>query len=355
MPNLPKYDGTTDPQEHVTSYICDIKGNDMQPNKIESVLLKKFGETLSKGAITWYSLLPEHSIRSFKMLADAFIKIHSRTKKVLARKAIIFKIAQGDVELLYEFLIRFQKEQMLLPAVPVEWPTEAFTKGLNPRSSSSSLKLKENLLGFLATTWVDVHNRYESKIRVEDDQFRLPDESTARSQNHDRLRRNVDTISILEIKIPTSKSPTVDSVTNNIENLRLSEYNFNVDLVKLVATISKIDGAKRPRLMRSDPSQRDMNLFCNYHRTHGHWISDYRQLRDEVARLLKDSHLREFLSERAKDNCGKNRDLAKQEVQTEPRHVINMITDEPMQIKEISLVKKEKLPGINRQRALKFE
>ncbi|XP_059292205.1 uncharacterized protein LOC132045642 [Lycium ferocissimum] len=55
MPDIQKYDGTTDPQEHVTSYTCAIKGNDVEEDEIESVLLKKFGETLSKGALTWKS------------------------------------------------------------------------------------------------------------------------------------------------------------------------------------------------------------------------------------------------------------------------------------------------------------
>ena len=62
-----------------------------------------------------------NSIYSFEMLADAFIKAHVGAEKVSARKADIFKIAQGHDELLREFIIRFQKERMLLPVVPDEW------------------------------------------------------------------------------------------------------------------------------------------------------------------------------------------------------------------------------------------
>ncbi|XP_060189656.1 uncharacterized protein LOC132618652 [Lycium barbarum] len=150
MPDIQKYDGTTDPQEHVTSYTCVIKGNDVEEDEIESVLLKKFGKTLSKGALTWYDHLPEHSITSFEMLADAFIKAHAGAKKVQARKADIFCIAQRDDELLHEFVNRFQRERMELPPVPEEWAAQAFTKGLNPRSSTASFKLKENLLEYEA-------------------------------------------------------------------------------------------------------------------------------------------------------------------------------------------------------------
>jgi len=48
MPDIPKYNRTTDPNEHITSYTCRIKGNGLNDDEIELVLLKKFGETLLK-------------------------------------------------------------------------------------------------------------------------------------------------------------------------------------------------------------------------------------------------------------------------------------------------------------------
>ncbi|XP_070045618.1 uncharacterized protein [Nicotiana tomentosiformis] len=129
-----------------------MKVNDLATHEIESVLLKKFGETLTRGALTWYSLFPEHSVDSFEMLVDSFIKAHAGAKKVQAHKADIFRIVQGESELLREFVTRFQREIMLLTAVLDEWAAGAFTKGLNPRSSDASRKLKESLLKFQAIT-----------------------------------------------------------------------------------------------------------------------------------------------------------------------------------------------------------
>ncbi|XP_059295521.1 uncharacterized protein LOC132048852 [Lycium ferocissimum] len=191
----------------------------------------------------------EHSINSFEMFADAFIKAHTGAKNVSARKADIFKIALEDTKLLREFVIRLQNKRMLLPSVPDEWAAEAFTKA------------------------------------------------------------------------------------------------------RLLAAIGKIEGAKWPKPMQSDPSQRNLNLFCDYHGTQGHRTSDYHYLRDEVARLLKDGHLKEFLSDRAKENYGKNRDSSKQEVQVELHHVINMITDEPMDTRMSFSIKKDKLSEAYDQRA----
>ncbi|XP_070002396.1 uncharacterized protein [Nicotiana sylvestris] len=51
---------------------------------------------------------------------------------------------------------------------------------------------------------------------------------------------------------------------------------------------------------------------------------DCRQLREEVARLFNEGHLREFLSDQAKNHF-KNRDSNRQNEQEEPQHVIHMI------------------------------
>ncbi|XP_070053780.1 uncharacterized protein [Nicotiana tomentosiformis] len=64
--------------------------------------------------------------------------------------------------------------------------------------------------------------------------------------------------------------------------------------------------------------------MCKYHGTHGHRTEDCRQLRDEVACLFNEGHLREFLSDRAK-NYFKNRDSNRQNEQEESQHVIHMI------------------------------
>ncbi|XP_070049130.1 uncharacterized protein [Nicotiana tomentosiformis] len=183
MPDVPKYDGTSDPHEHITTYTMAVKENDLAPHEIVSVLLKKFGETLMRGDLTLYSLLPKHSIYSFEMLTDSFIKAHAGAKKVQARKADIFRIAQGESELLREFVTLFQKERMLLPAVPNEWAAEAFTKGLNLRSFDAYQKLKESLLEFQATTWANIHNWYEFKIRIEDDQIGFLTSAKGREKN----------------------------------------------------------------------------------------------------------------------------------------------------------------------------
>ncbi|XP_070036940.1 uncharacterized protein [Nicotiana tomentosiformis] len=305
MPEVPKYDGTSDPQEHITTYITAVKENGLAPQEIESVLLKKFGETLTGEALTWFSLLLEHSIDSFEMLAVSFIKAHAKARKVQAQKDDIFKIAQGESELLREFVTQFQKERMLLPAVPDKWAAEAFTKGLNPSSSDASRQLKERLLEFQAMTWADVHNRYESKIRIEDDHVGFPSSTKGREKNREKSKddygadkgslrgrclpyertegrnRGFRTADRFAIDRRTDRGPNNQSLQDKEASgsqdpfyPKLSEYNFNVSIVELVSAMRNIKEAQFMKPMRSDPSQRDPNLWCEYHGMNGHRTGD---------------------------------------------------------------------------------
>ncbi|XP_059310228.1 uncharacterized protein LOC132061418 [Lycium ferocissimum] len=387
MPDIQKYNGTTDPHEHVTSYTCAIKGNDMEEDEIESVLLKKFGETLSKGALTWYDHLPEHSITSFEMLADAFVKAHAGAIKVQARKADIFRITQRDDELLREFVTRFQRERMELPPVPEEWAAQAFTKGLNMLSSVASAKLKENLLEYEAITWADVHNRYESKIRVEDDQFELspiklkadrgfekprrgyeaksesskerfrpyshPERSNSRSEkpregpSHFSGRGSKLDARPLNSRGLSFRSDTGSSASNKGPP-RISEYNFNVSTSDLVSAISRISNVRWLKPLKTDPGQGDPSMVCEYHGTHGHKTEDCRHLREEVARLLKNGHLRDLLSERAR-NYYKGREVHQRVEPVEHQHIINMIVG-GIDIPRVPIMKRTKISIIGEKR-----
>ncbi|XP_070054195.1 uncharacterized protein LOC142180109 [Nicotiana tabacum] len=68
---------------------------------------------------------------------------------------------------------------------------------------------------------------------------------------------------------------------------------------------------KETRFMKpiwSDPGQRDPGIWCEFHGTHGCMTGDCQHLHEEVAALLNNGHLREFLSDWTKNNYARNRD-----------------------------------------------
>ncbi|XP_070013305.1 uncharacterized protein [Nicotiana sylvestris] len=105
---------------------------------------------------------------------------------------------------------------------------------------------------------------------------------------------------------------------------RLSEYNFSVDASSIVSSIGQIKDTRWPRPLQTDLAQRNINQTCKYHGTHGHRTEDYRQIREDVAHLFNEGHLREVLSDLAKNHF-KDRDANRKNEQEEPQHMIHMI------------------------------
>ncbi|XP_060183344.1 uncharacterized protein LOC132613344 [Lycium barbarum] len=302
--------------------------------------LRNLGETLSKGAMIWYHNLPDHSIDSFAMLADAFVKAHVGAIKVETRKSNLFNVKQRDDETLREFVARFQMERIDLPPVTHDWAIQAFTQGLNLRSSITSMELKQNLIEYSAIAWaalVSWHfgKRSDRSRRVVDRDSRssydryqpypLDRRGNGRNSESGKNDRRTDRRNDRgQNSRGLINRNAVDRAPGNRETPRLSEYNFCVDVATIAAAVIRNKETRHPRPIQSDPEKWDKSLICEYHHTHGHRTEDCRQLREEVSHLFNLGHLREFLSERAKTHF-KNLDSNKQDRPEEPQQVIHMI------------------------------
>ena len=72
---------------------------------------------------------------------------------------------------------------------------------------------------------------------------------------------------------------------------------------------------KWPPKMKAPDSFRNLELWCDFHRDHGHKTEDCIAVKIEVNELLQMGHLREFLSEKAnahlsKETTGKSKGAA---------------------------------------------
>nr|XP_016439686.1 PREDICTED: uncharacterized protein LOC107765536 [Nicotiana tabacum] len=274
MTDIPKYNGTTDPNKHITSYTCEIKGNDLNDYEIESVLLKTFEETLWKGAMIWYHNLPPNSVDLFAMLADAFVKAHTGAIKVATSKSDVFKIKQRNDEMLREFMSRFQMERMKLP------PSKIRVEDDQLGAPSSSVH--PNIL--MAKPPRDTDR--ESRFNKEWYQTYVDRRNNGSSRNTPRKDRRND-----RGQSSWGLAP------------RLSEYNFSVDASGIVSAIRRIKDTRWPRPIQTDPSQRNPNLMYKYHGTHGHKSEGCKQLREELRKHNQIESRRTALPARSDCTC----------------------------------------------------
>ncbi|XP_070025683.1 uncharacterized protein [Nicotiana sylvestris] len=244
----------------------------------------------------------------------------------------IFKIKQGDSELLREFVDIFQRERMTLPRVPDNWVAIAFTSNLNEKSSEAMRRLKENLREFPATTWNDVYNRIEEdtvpRFQKEEKVSSRRAETKKRSgknryepyigpvgkdsrlkqdnQRYDHRSRNRE--SGLSSRFRNDRNTHESRDDDRNLKARFGSYNFNVSTYELVAVLRSMgDKVRWPKEMRSNPNRRNPYHWCEFHNDHGHKTTDCRLLQSEVDHLLKQGYLTELFSDKGKQAFMKNR------------------------------------------------
>jgi hypothetical protein len=125
-PQLPMYDGHSDPKQFLMSYEATISsygGN-------AAVMAKSFVMAVRNVAQTWYSSLRPGTITSWQKLKDMLLTSFQgfQTKPVTAQA--LFQCTQDHEEYLQAYVRRFLRLRAQAPIVPNEIVIEAMIKGL---------------------------------------------------------------------------------------------------------------------------------------------------------------------------------------------------------------------------------
>ncbi|XP_009587596.2 uncharacterized protein [Nicotiana tomentosiformis] len=267
-----------------------------------SILLKKFGETLTGGALTWYSQIPACSIETFEEMADKFVTAHAEPKKAEARVNDIFSIKQSLGEGLRDFLARFNRVRMTVPNVSKGIVVTTFQNGLSRDSSRETRKLLSQLMKYPPTTWDKIHNAYCAEVRVDEDDLNGPThqltsvKAESRKDQRDSARRDNPILQPNRephqpyIRTAVAPSPRYEEdpprpMTGTHQNERgipplLSTHNFCVSPKEIVYALQKLGPkVKWTPKMRSDPNTRKSNAFCEFYQEQGHKTEDCIALR----------------------------------------------------------------------------
>ncbi|XP_075665837.1 uncharacterized protein LOC142635581 [Castanea sativa] len=79
---------------------------------------------------------------------------------------------------------------------------------------------------------------------------------------------------------------------------------FKEPVHRIIDRIKNESYFKQPNRMAGDPSRRNQNLYCTYHRDKGHTTEQCRMLKDHLEQLVKAGHLKEFLVETGNQETG---------------------------------------------------
>ncbi|XP_048619994.1 uncharacterized protein LOC125590463 [Brassica napus] len=297
FPNIKMYDGTGDPDDHIAQYKQRMLAVALPREFHEATMCKGFGSTLIE------------SISSFAALSDKFVEQFASSRSLEKTSDSLYEILQHRVKPLRNYIARFNQEKVSIPECNITTAISAFKKGLLPDGD-----LYKELTKYQCKTMEDVLSHAWAQVKWEEDVAsrakaqQKQDQKAARQDRNDRDERS-------------SQKPTKDQGGRNrgtymshpLERAKGMSVSTWPDISHLSVTQPELINALRqmgqqvkwPPKMRAPDSFRNLDLWCEFHRDHGHKMEDCIALKIEVNELLQKGYLREFLSEKAKNLLSK--------------------------------------------------
>ncbi|KAK2416133.1 hypothetical protein QL285_038556 [Trifolium repens] len=298
LPNLPSYDGLTDPDDHVNNFNTILNFH----NTSGAIRCRLFPTTLRKGALTWYTSLPPRSVFSWQDFVDQFKHNFTASRKQPKTVATLEAIFQGPKETLRAYIERFNREVVQVEA-PDDMKRYLLARGLRPRTDFAKavgIEKPKTLAQLLAKA--EPYIQYEEQEiadalrqgRTEEappqhDSNKPPRESGRRDGGRDRGRdggrdggrRRGD-----RPRGPPSLFTIYTPLNASREHILLECFD----------TDFKEGNIKFPKPGVAKPGQ-DKIKWCRYHKAHGHVTEECIHLKDAIETLIRQGRLGRFKAE----------------------------------------------------------
>ncbi|XP_021770693.1 uncharacterized protein LOC110734871 [Chenopodium quinoa] len=284
MPSMAMYDGTSDPDEHVSFYKQKMMKNSIPRDIREAIRCKGFGATLS-GMVNLFKIQ------------------FTSSKKIEKKSSDLYRVVQRHGESLRDYLNRFNREKIGIHKFDAPITVEAFRRGLLDQS-----ELYKELTKYPCTTFEDVQAKAIAQVRFEEDVYARktlePNLSARRNNSSPRRDHRFN-----PYRRPRFEEGTINVVEGEFTDWRedpklppkLHEYCFNVNLVGVIRTLNKMgDTVQWPRKSDIPGEKKDPSRWCDFYSDIGHTTNECVALRKDVAYLLKKGYLKELMTDRSK-------------------------------------------------------
>ncbi|XP_020209248.1 uncharacterized protein LOC109794185 [Cajanus cajan] len=165
--HLERYDGTTDPDEHIDLYTTQVN---LYTNQ-DAILCRVFRTSLKGAALNWYTQLPTESINNFGTLVRRFIAQYATSRPYHITSAALASLRQSDDEPLRTFMERFAAISVKIRNLKPEVALHAMLMALKPGPFVESLcreaprdmdELRARAAGYIQ---MEEHSAFRDQVR----------------------------------------------------------------------------------------------------------------------------------------------------------------------------------------------
>ncbi|KAJ1376224.1 Retrotransposon gag domain, partial [Sesbania bispinosa] len=306
-PPLKDYDGTTDPQAHVTAFKTQMLKRVIE----DAIQCKLFSGTLSGAPLIWFSHLHPLSISGITDLIKKFLAQFSARRSRMMTSGKLFSIRQRADESLRDYLGRFNDASLLVINPNPELLVSAFEERLQPGPFNESLAQRP------AQSMQEIRNRADCYIKGEESNaekrersnnegtgiLKIGKEQGHAYQQHGRTKRGYDHRG----KNFSAKTDWADHQRPEpTGNYGLSAMMpLNTTRARILKEVYQSDLIRLPP-QAEGPKGLDMSKWFDYHRAKGHDTENCWTLMNRIERLIKEGYLGRYVEKR-RDRGDKDR------------------------------------------------
>ncbi|KAK3010617.1 hypothetical protein RJ639_010793 [Escallonia herrerae] len=270
MPPCESYDGIGDPMEHLARFTSGMNLH-LVPDQI---MCRAFPVTLNGAAHVWFQHLAPRSISCWAQLAESFRNNFLTSRIQRKNSSALFRIVQGPKESLKSYYARFNTEKLLIDNLDSGVTFAAMARGVRPGTP-----LRFSLNKRPPEHMADLLDRVEKYLRAKEDSMTTTqDEGISGRKRRDRP----------EGKIPEEPKRSRTTLSKHFTPLTTSREH-------ILNQIKGQDILKWPKPMRMPADRRDAQLYCQFHKDHGHTTEECKVLRREIENLIARGHLKQFV------------------------------------------------------------
>ncbi|XP_025664414.1 uncharacterized protein [Arachis hypogaea] len=273
-----RYDGTKDPQEHVTAFEARMNLEGVG----DKVRCRAFPVTLAGPAIRWFNTLPQGSITTFADISQKFLARFT-TRIAKAKHPInLLGVTQKPGEPTRKFLDRFNDECLEIDGLTDSVASLCLTNGL----------LNEDFRKHLTTrpVWTMQEIQSIAKEYINDEEVSQVVAANKRQPPNPPPRHTHQTERYKE----TPRDNTPNKLPKQPRVGRFTNYTpLTAPIVEVYQQIADKGILSRPRPLK-ERTGGNKNLYCDYHKGFGHKTQDCFDLKDALKQAIREGKLNEF-------------------------------------------------------------
>ncbi|XP_050289587.1 uncharacterized protein LOC126727707 [Quercus robur] len=281
LPQLEPFDMLKDPLDHLNTFKTTL-GLQQPPDEI---LCRSFPTTFKGATREWFNKLPTSSIDNFEQLSSYFVRHFVGEQRPKRTVDHLLTIKQGGKETLRSYVTRFTLGMLDVDEADDKVQLTTFKAGLKSRDFVASLAknppktMAEALLK--AQKYMNAEEALAAINGAEKTKEKKKEnEENRRGQKRDRAdRRNDEGNRWREDKNPHPMkfTPLVMPVDQILTEIRVEP------------------SLKWPRPLHSSLSMRDKRKYYRFHKDHGHYTEDCRDLKEQIEELIRKGKLQQYV------------------------------------------------------------